>query len=682
MAQQEELVIVIKTETIDLVRGLATAKNGLEEFGKGGAFSINELNKALKALSREAEKTSDPLRRAELGQKYQELSAKIGELRRQWQSYNGTVRETGTIQVQANTQINNSSKSIDGISESTRRARIAVFGLNQVVRDLPFGFIAISNNLPVLIDQFVELRKESNGTLPALRNFGRSLIGIGGFSIAISAGISLITTAVQKYGSLGAAFDELTGSISATEAVQRDFNKALADGQKDLAVSINNLDLIASVANNAAVGLENQAYAGQLLREEIDKIVLSQEGQADSTAAVGSELLDYAKRVLIVRANLQAFNVVIGELAVEFAKATLEGVTFTDYLVAAVKKVFAFTDAIKQGNFALAEDIAKTDFVVIAKQRYLNRLEELKKRQKEAQDASAAYLNAEIKGGVAAIDALGVRLKKTKELEREKLKAAKDAESALRKANAEEAKRNKELQKAATLEEKRRIEFEIFRDALDRPIQIQPVSGLELFKAGIDEARRKLQELNKETRPNQQNIFDISAPVINTDAIKNAQSQVQKFIKQNDEFKDSLTGALQSQINQVSQLFNQTLGPAIDDIFRALASGENVLQNLSKAFQRLVLDIAATIIKSLILKAILTAINPAAGLASGGAASIASGVTKAIQSLAGTASPIAGGPPIVGPGGVAISGQVVFVQRGTDLVGVLDRSNARIGRVG
>ena len=33
-------------------------------------------------------------------------------------------------------------------------------------------------------------------------------------------------------------------------------------------------------------------------------------------------------------------------------------------------------------------------------------------------------------------------------------------------------------------------------------------------------------------------------------------------------------------------------------------------------------------------------------------------------------------------GGIGLSGQVVFVQRGTDLVGVLNRSNATINRVG
>jgi hypothetical protein len=41
-----------------------------------------------------------------------------------------------------------------------------------------------------------------------------------------------------------------------------------------------------------------------------------------------------------------------------------------------------------------------------------------------------------------------------------------------------------------------------------------------------------------------------------------------------------------------------------------------------------------------------------------------------------------GGGLNIGGGGFALSGQVVFVQRGQDLVGVLSQSNARIGRVG
>jgi hypothetical protein len=49
--------------------------------------------------------------------------------------------------------------------------------------------------------------------------------------------------------------------------------------------------------------------------------------------------------------------------------------------------------------------------------------------------------------------------------------------------------------------------------------------------------------------------------------------------------------------------------------------------------------------------------------------------------IGGAAAPRFGGTAAFS-GGLQLAGQVVFTQRGTDLVGVLNSSNARIGRVG
>jgi hypothetical protein len=49
--------------------------------------------------------------------------------------------------------------------------------------------------------------------------------------------------------------------------------------------------------------------------------------------------------------------------------------------------------------------------------------------------------------------------------------------------------------------------------------------------------------------------------------------------------------------------------------------------------------------------------------------------------LGGVAAPTFGGGAGLS-GGLALNGQVVFVQRGTDLVGVLNKGNSQINRVG
>jgi hypothetical protein len=94
----------------------------------------------------------------------------------------------------------------------------------------------------------------------------------------------------------------------------------------------------------------------------------------------------------------------------------------------------------------------------------------------------------------------------------------------------------------------------------------------------------------------------------------------------------------------------------------------------------------ATVVQAAALAAILSLI-PGAGAALGVVGSISGGTGNfggLFRNFLGLSRGLQGGvaAPISGPGGFALSGQVVFVQRGADLVGVLNQTSARIGRVG
>jgi hypothetical protein len=140
------------------------------------------------------------------------------------------------------------------------------------------------------------------------------------------------------------------------------------------------------------------------------------------------------------------------------------------------------------------------------------------------------------------------------------------------------------------------------------------------------------------------------------------------------------------QLRELANTLSNVVGGAVNSLFDALSRGDDIFGAIGESLKRLIIQLAATVIKAAALAAILSLI-PGGGLAVGAASATATStggignIFKALLNLG--SAPLGGGSsPIVGPGGVAISGQVVFVQRGTDLVGVLDRSNARIGRVG
>ena len=122
------------------------------------------------------------------------------------------------------------------IESFSKRSRTALTSLSLVIQDLPYGFIGIQNNLPGVIQTFGELSAKSNGVGNALKELGKSLIGPAGLYLAFSAVTSGVTLLIQKYGSLGAAFDALFGrtysyvsALNEAQKAQEEFLKTVRD---------------------------------------------------------------------------------------------------------------------------------------------------------------------------------------------------------------------------------------------------------------------------------------------------------------------------------------------------------------------------------------------------------------------------------------------------------------------
>ena len=143
---------------------------------------------------------------------------------------NGSVN----IEVKANVQ-----NAVDGLrqveqgtkrlSETSKQGAYALNSLSQVARDLPFGFVAIQNNLPIVVDQFGALARQSGGLGGALKAVGGALIGPAGISFAFGAVIAGITALTTKYGSLGNALNSILGSSKQLSDFQKELVKGIAD---------------------------------------------------------------------------------------------------------------------------------------------------------------------------------------------------------------------------------------------------------------------------------------------------------------------------------------------------------------------------------------------------------------------------------------------------------------------
>jgi hypothetical protein len=134
---------------------------------------------------------------------------------------------------------------------------------------------------------------------------------------------------------------------------------------------------------------------------------------------------------------------------------------------------------------------------------------------------------------------------------------------------------------------------------------------------------------------------------------------------------------LEARVLATTNAFNNFLAPAIEVVYGALANGGNIFKALGQGLKALIVQMGLAVAKALVLSAILAGVTGGASAAGGGFFKTFTGLLS--KGLGGVAAPNLGG---IGRAGTELSGQVVFVQRGPDLVGVLNAGNAQIRRTG
>lgn len=124
----------------------------------------------------------------------------------------------------------------------TMSAYGATFSLTQVMRELPnfaqsarIGFMSLSNNLPMLADDFRRLSKEvngltgkANGFSGALKIFSKELIGFNAIVIIATTLITIYGESIVKW--IGNLWDGI-GALNAATQAQKSYNDAMTDAE-------------------------------------------------------------------------------------------------------------------------------------------------------------------------------------------------------------------------------------------------------------------------------------------------------------------------------------------------------------------------------------------------------------------------------------------------------------------
>jgi hypothetical protein len=735
MAELDKLVIEISADDARFVQSLTTLKNGLADFGKQGSASADEVAKALRAVEKAALSTNDAVRKQELVDAYIKLNTELQRAKKEFRDLTKIVPEVANEQERAANSGKKLSKNIADVDESSRRARIAVYGLNQVVRDLPFGFIAISNNIPVFIDQFQELIKTNKSTRAAFKEFAAGLLGAGGVSVAISAVISLITASVQKYGSLSGAITALTSDLGPLIERLNEANKSYEKFLKE-SLSLPDVRTAAGVASDSDIarldnlirGLRDENKTNQE-KEQILKRISSQYGDifqgydlqksnlksvidvleaykstirnAEAEKGFATQLDDTNKKLAEQKVALNAVN-----LKLDAAKKNQAAVS-KQYFDAAAKAekggVNPFANQYTQATFELTklrEEQKRIETqirgLIISTYEYGKSVDDTANSSisstakvaelaaatlKKTETTRASAQNKEVKDNLAILQAKLAQEKSylttlnslNKDFEDQQIKIAtleRDIKAAQLTKQITDRQQLSEALKAIELDLQNEI-TRIVGEGVTRRVEYWKADG-EAGRKAAEETRKAFEAIPKAV-PDSTKII--------------SPQQIQAFLKQVDAsrqtFVENENARLQALTDQ-ALLFANAIGNFTGDFVQGLMNGESAIDGLVDGMKKLAKEIAIAAAKAIALELVYQALNIASGGTAGTAAKKGVGIIEALRKTGRVSAPNINPTMgmMVGPGGVAIQGNVTLVQRGQDLVGVLARSNARINRVG
>ncbi len=696
MAEQEKLIVEFSAETVGLVQAVATAENALQDFGKAGETSLEQIGTAFRELNKARKTSLDPEAIARLNRALQELSR---------QGIN--IRNLG---------INEVNTDLEKLSTNARQARITVYGLNQVVRDAPFGFIAISNNLPILFDQFGKLKSETGGTSNALKLFASTLTGPAGISIGISAVIGVITALVQQYGSLGKAIDAIIGSGSKLTEDQIKYTEQLGSEIAEIAVLVNaypNLTNSRKDQEGILKKLNNIApqYFKDLNTEKttIDKLTESYDRYIKSFVAKifieqqTKQLEEVAKSYAQELLSLLEKEKAVRQEQANRVNATRRQIQLQEEL-AKSNQSLRRTGDIGIGVEILVKQPPKTFQELIGE--LTNRF---KKNTTELLDAQKSFFQA--------IDFTGVFEQEEKESGKSTKKKIDDIEEVekKRKTAIDKAYFNAVNAEIKTLQAKINIDKE-YLSSIDATSQEALQKRLDILNQENEQKKLQLGKEIEDTKEYTQIVYDLDLQLVkDREAIYKAWADnrikdiarvleaemayidattresakedpggifkgIGNFFKNLDAQNKEFDKKLQISQEQIKR-FNADLQNAFlnfgENIVSGVFEGEKAIDNLKESFKELGKQIAIALVKFAVLKTIEAGLNAATG-GTGGTAAL-----PVLSRLIGAKAPagITSGLQ-VGPGGLAIAGSVTFVQRGPDLVGVLTAANSRINRVG
>lgn len=238
---------------------------------------------------------------------YNQLQAEFAETQARVLQLDGTLKNIDTSLGQNGRHVGDYRRGFDGLGNS----------INQITRELPAfavnantGFLAISNNLPMLADELRRIRTENEAlrasgeaTVPALHQLARSFLS---WNTAMSLGITLLTL----YGG------KLVAWVTSAKAAAREtdlladatnrYNETLVETQTNAEVELTALRYKLAVSKDLAKSEAERASAAQELIDKYPGYLKGLSSEAIMLEEGKQNTQEYNKAMRQLTADIQA----------------------------------------------------------------------------------------------------------------------------------------------------------------------------------------------------------------------------------------------------------------------------------------------------------------------------------------------------------------------------------------
>lgn len=317
--------------------GLRTTQKALDTTTEEGKLEYQRLGVEIKAVGTQLRATQKDLfnsfkQASQLDGSVNQLRASISKLTAEYYALSRADRE-GARGMALGEEIQKLQKEVNAAEQTLLNFRSNVgnyssafnplqFQISQLARELPSltisaqqFFLAISNNLPMLVDELkrakdanAALNAEGQKTVPVWKQVLKGSLSL---NTALVLGITLLTAYGKEIGNVVSNLFKARKEFDAAAASQKAYNDAINAGNKDAVEELTRLKLVYDAATDVTESLDKRTEAVRQMREMYPDYLQNLSDEEILAGKAATQYIELRDNIIEAARSRAAFNKIV-----------------------------------------------------------------------------------------------------------------------------------------------------------------------------------------------------------------------------------------------------------------------------------------------------------------------------------------------------------------------------------